>query len=73
MYNGTSDLELNLRMDGNSLLSPDPELLFSRYSKRYFPTADDGTFTVTDQHGGRHRARTRSSCQALTVLRSMIS
>ncbi|MET7575654.1 NAD(P)-binding domain-containing protein [Streptomyces sp. NPDC005492] len=41
VYNGTSDPELNLRMDWNSLLSPDPELLFRRYSKRYFPRADD--------------------------------
>ncbi|NGO09274.1 NAD(P)-binding domain-containing protein [Streptomyces sp. HC44] len=41
IYNGTSDPELNLRMDWNSLLSPDPQLLFTRYSKRYFPHADD--------------------------------
>ncbi|WP_328931221.1 MULTISPECIES: NAD(P)-binding domain-containing protein [unclassified Streptomyces] len=41
VYNGTDDPELNLRMDWNSLLSPDPNLLFSRYSKRYFPHADD--------------------------------
>ncbi|MFI1578837.1 NAD(P)-binding domain-containing protein [Embleya sp. NPDC020630] len=41
VYNGTDDPELNMRMDWNSLLSPDPELLFTRYSKRYFPHADD--------------------------------
>ncbi|WP_309111431.1 NAD(P)-binding domain-containing protein [Saccharothrix sp.] len=41
VHNGTSDPELNLRMDWNSLLSPDPELLFRRYSERYFPHADD--------------------------------
>ncbi|MEV0174208.1 NAD(P)-binding domain-containing protein [Streptomyces sp. NPDC050803] len=41
VHNGTTDPELNLRMDWNSLLSPDPELLFTRYSKRYFPHADD--------------------------------
>ena len=40
VYNGTSDAELNLRMDWNSLLSDDPELLFTRYSDRYFPPAD---------------------------------
>ncbi|MEV6155645.1 NAD(P)-binding domain-containing protein [Nonomuraea sp. NPDC052129] len=40
-YNGTSDPELNLRMDWNSLLSDDPDLLFTRYSDRYFPAADD--------------------------------
>ncbi|MEU9149663.1 NAD(P)-binding domain-containing protein [Streptomyces sp. NPDC048417] len=41
VHNGTSDPELNLRMDWNSLLSDDPDLLFKRYSKRYFPAADD--------------------------------
>ncbi|WP_062428402.1 NAD(P)-binding domain-containing protein [Herbidospora daliensis] len=40
-YNGTDDPELNLRMDWNSLLSDDPELLFTRFSDRYFPHADD--------------------------------
>ncbi|SEC29534.1 Pyridine nucleotide-disulphide oxidoreductase [Streptomyces sp. 3213] len=41
IYNGTDDPELNLRMDWNSLLSPDDRMLFTRYSKRYFPHADD--------------------------------
>lgn len=40
-HTGTADPELNLRMDWNSLLSDDPELLFTRYSERYFPPADD--------------------------------
>lgn len=40
-YTGTLDAELNLRMDWNSLLSDDSELLFTRYSARYFPSADD--------------------------------
>jgi len=40
-YTGSTDPELNLRMDWNSLLSPDPSLLFTRYSARYFPHADD--------------------------------
>ncbi|MFI9508833.1 NAD(P)-binding domain-containing protein [Nocardia sp. NPDC052566] len=40
-HTGTTDPELNLRMDWNSLLSADPELLFTRYSKQYFPQADD--------------------------------
>ncbi len=35
-------------MDWNSLLSPDPHLLFSRYSKRYFPHADDLVRYLTD-------------------------
>ena len=40
-HTGTSDPEFNLRMDWNSLLSPEPDLLFTRYSERYFPEAAD--------------------------------
>ena len=40
-YTGSTDAELNLRMDWNSLLSDDPDLLFTRYSERYFPDAAD--------------------------------
>jgi thioredoxin reductase len=40
-HTGTDDAELNLRMDWNSILSPDEKLLFTRYSERYFPGADD--------------------------------
>lgn len=38
---GSADPEFNLRMDWNSLLSDDPELLFTRRTRRYFPNADD--------------------------------
>ncbi|WP_367127340.1 NAD(P)-binding domain-containing protein [Saccharothrix sp. HUAS TT1] len=38
---GWDDPELNLRTDWNSLLSDDPELLFTRYTPRYFPAAED--------------------------------
>ncbi|TMR94066.1 NAD(P)-binding domain-containing protein [Nonomuraea basaltis] len=41
VHTGYEDPELRLRMDWNSLLSDDPELLFTRYSERYFPQADD--------------------------------
>ncbi len=41
VHTGTDDPELNLRMDWNSLLSPDPALLFTRYTERYFPPADE--------------------------------
>ncbi|MFD0309675.1 FAD-dependent oxidoreductase [Streptomyces sp. NPDC127119] len=41
VHTGYDDPELRLRMDWNSLLSDDPELLFTRYSPRYFPAADD--------------------------------
>lgn len=40
-HTGWNDPELNLRMDWNSLLSDDPDLLFTRYTDRYFPDADD--------------------------------
>ena len=40
-HTGWDDPELNLRMDWNSLLSDDPSLLFTRYTERYFPDADD--------------------------------
>ena len=40
-HTGWSDPELNLRMDWNSLLSDDPRLLFTRYTERYLPHADD--------------------------------
>ncbi|ROT33832.1 NAD(P)-binding domain-containing protein [Micromonospora sp. HM5-17] len=41
VYTGSDDPEFNLRMDWNSLLSDDPALRFGRYSRRYFPAADD--------------------------------
>ncbi|MGW4111048.1 NAD(P)-binding domain-containing protein [Actinosynnema sp. NPDC004786] len=41
VHTGTSDPEKRMRMDWNSLLSDDPELLFTRYTGRYFPAADD--------------------------------
>jgi cation diffusion facilitator CzcD-associated flavoprotein CzcO len=40
-HTGWDDPELNLRMDWNSLLSDDSNLLFTRYTDRYFPHADD--------------------------------
>ncbi|MBF8191629.1 NAD(P)-binding domain-containing protein [Nonomuraea sp. K274] len=47
-HTGWDDPELNLRMDWNSLLSDDPGLLFTRYSDRYFPHADDLVRYLTD-------------------------
>jgi cation diffusion facilitator CzcD-associated flavoprotein CzcO len=41
LHTGWTDPEMNLRTDWNSLLSDDPRLLFTRYSDRYFPEADD--------------------------------
>lgn len=41
VHTGSSDPELNLRTDWNSLLCDDPRLRFARYSERYFPRAED--------------------------------
>lgn len=41
VHTGYSDPERSMRMDWNSLLSDDPELLFTRYTEDYFPRADD--------------------------------
>jgi thioredoxin reductase len=62
-HTGWDDPELNLRMDWNSLLSDDPDLLFTRYTERYFPHADDylrylGDFATA--HGLDVRLRTRA-------------
>ncbi|MGW6442569.1 NAD(P)-binding domain-containing protein [Lentzea sp. NPDC055074] len=41
VHTGFTDPEQRMRMDWNSLLLDDPELLFTRYTPRYFPDADD--------------------------------
>lgn len=46
-FTGTTDPEFNLRMDWNSLLS-DGGPLFTTYSPRYFPQADDMVRYLTD-------------------------
>ncbi|EWM12290.1 NAD(P)-binding domain-containing protein [Kutzneria sp. 744] len=38
-HTGSDDPEFNLRMDWNSVLSDDPDLLFTRYTDEYFPPA----------------------------------
>ncbi|MYS41012.1 NAD(P)-binding domain-containing protein, partial [Streptomyces sp. SID5998] len=48
VHTGYDDPELRLRMDWNSLLSDDPELLFTRYGRRYFPPADDMVRYLSD-------------------------
>ncbi len=62
VHNGTDDAELNMRMDWNSLLSDEPELLFTRYTKRYFPPADEmvrylGDFAATSGLNVRYGTR----------------
>jgi len=41
VHTGYDDPELRMRMDWNSLLSDDPDLLFTRYSTKFLPAADD--------------------------------
>ncbi|MDT7786102.1 MAG: hypothetical protein QOF58_4521 [Pseudonocardiales bacterium] len=41
VHTGFDDPERRMRMDWNSLLLDDPDLLFTRYSPKYFPDADD--------------------------------
>ncbi|MEV0235312.1 NAD(P)-binding domain-containing protein [Nonomuraea sp. NPDC050786] len=48
VHTGYEDPELRLRMDWNSLLSDDPELVFTRYSERYFPQADEFVRYLSD-------------------------
>ncbi|MFF5106615.1 NAD(P)-binding domain-containing protein [Streptomyces sp. NPDC000134] len=48
VHTGYDDPELRLRMDWNSLLADDPELLFTRYTDDYFPRADDLVRYLTD-------------------------
>lgn len=40
-YTGKTNSEFNLRHDWNSLLSDDKDLLMTKYSKEFFPKADD--------------------------------
>jgi thioredoxin reductase len=51
-HTGWDDPELNLRMDWNSLLSEDPRLLFTRYTERYLPHADDMVRYLADYARG---------------------
>ncbi|SFK67326.1 Thioredoxin reductase [Amycolatopsis sacchari] len=54
VHTGWTDPELNLRVDWNSLLTEENDPLFTRYTPRYFPPAEDmvrylGDFAV--RHG----------------------
>ncbi|MDT7786100.1 MAG: hypothetical protein QOF58_4519 [Pseudonocardiales bacterium] len=62
VHTGWDDPELNLRVDWNSLLSDHPELLFTGYTPRYFPHADDmvrylGDFAVKNDLPIRYDTR----------------
>jgi cation diffusion facilitator CzcD-associated flavoprotein CzcO len=58
VHTGWQDPELKMRMDWNSLLSDDPELLFARYSKKFFPPADRFVTYLAD-FAARHQLNIR--------------
>jgi len=68
-YTGWRDPELNLRMDWNSLLSDDSRLLFTRYSERYFPPADDMVRYLAD-FAGASGLRIQCSTRVATISRN---
>lgn len=68
VHTGFGDPELRLRMDWNSLLSDDPELVFTRYSDRYFPPADDLVRYLED-YAGRLGVRVEYGVEVTRVSR----
>jgi len=58
VHTGSRDPEVNLRTDWNSLLSDDARLCFTRYSERYFPSAEDLLRYLRD-FAHEHRLRIR--------------
>ncbi|MGP4109742.1 NAD(P)-binding domain-containing protein [Streptomyces sp. 4N509B] len=65
---GWDDPELNLRTDWNSLLSDDPSLLFTRYTPRYFPDADDMVRYLAD-FAAAHELPIRHDTRVVSVAR----
>lgn len=62
VYTGSDDPEFNMRMDWNSLLTDDNDLLMKDYSKRYFPAAEDIVRYFSDfaqKYGIKIRYRTK--------------
>ncbi|GII04458.1 pyridine nucleotide-disulfide oxidoreductase [Planobispora takensis] len=68
-HTGWHDPELNLRMDWNSLLSDDPDLLFTRYSDRYFPDAGDMVRYLAD-YAGACALRVACDTRAVRIARA---
>ncbi|PSL55926.1 thioredoxin reductase [Saccharothrix carnea] len=65
---GWDDPELNLRTDWNSLLSDDPSLLFTGYTPRYFPHADDLVRYLAD-FAAKHDLPIRYGTSVVSVTR----
>ena len=66
VFTGCQDLDSRLRYDWNSLLSDDEELLFSRYSRDYFPNASDLQRYLAD-FASRHRLNVRCGANVARV------
>jgi thioredoxin reductase len=67
-HTGWDDPELNLRMDWNSLLTDDPDLLFTRYTDRYFPHADDYLRYLAD-YAAAHRLNVEYDTRVTSIER----
>lgn len=68
-HTGWTDSELNLRVDWNSLLSDDPTLLFTKYSERYFPDAEDLVRYLSD-FAGAHHLRIKYDTRVVEITRN---
>jgi thioredoxin reductase len=67
-HTGETNPEVRLRMDWNSLLTGDAQLLFPRYSSAYFPHADDLVRYLADVAEDA-ALNIRYDCRATTVTR----
>ena len=65
-FTGTDNPEFNLRLDWNSLLSEDPDLLFTKYSHRFFPEADDFVRYLAD-FAGHFALKIKYNCRITQV------
>lgn len=65
-HTGWQDPELNLRVDWNSLLSEESSPLFTSYTPRYFPAADDIVRYFTD-FATEHELRIRYDTRVVEV------
>src|SRR6187402_2063386 len=71
VHTGWSDPELNLRTDWNSLLCDDERLRFTRYSERYFPTAEDLVRYLRD-FADEHRLRIRYQTRVTRIAKNSL-
>jgi thioredoxin reductase len=68
VHTGYDDPELKMRMDWNSLLSDEPDLVFTRYSGKFFPDADDFVTYLAD-FAGKHGINVRYGTRIVRIAR----